>query len=373
MAVVSVIMGAAIATALINISLDITDKLGKELRAYGANILLVPKTDTISITIGDVDYGSVEEQRYIDERDITKIRTIPDARLIVGHAPYLYQIVTVENQSLVLAGTWFDEVRKISLWWDVKGSWIDDRNDTVSSMVGISVAEKLNLDIGDSYTVVYNYTKNETSYSLIVVGIISTGSSEDNQILVNLDVAQEITNRPNMVNVVHVSAHCYKCPVDVIGDQITNKIPYIEAKSVKQVVATEMDLLGKLEQMMLFVTMVVLMASGLGVMTTMTTSVVERKKEIGMMKAIGAENKKIATLFLSEALIIGVTGGVVGYLLGILLARQIGLSVFKTVITAHLIVFPITLCISVTIAMLASIFPVRRAIKIEPVRVLREE
>ncbi len=372
-AVIAVMMGAAIATALINVSLDITDKVGYEFRAYGANILLVPKSDTVPITIGDIDYGTVAEQRYIDEKDLDKIMMIHNNDLIVGYAPYLYQVVTVENQSVVLTGTWFDQVKKVSPWWDIKGSWIDDRNDTTKSIIGVSVAEKLDLEIGDLYTVIYNDTKNETAYDLLVAGIVTTGSSEDNQIFVNLDVAQDITQRPDKVNVVQVSAHCFRCPVDDIAEQIMMKIPYLEAKSVKRVAEAEMDVLGKLEQMMMLLTIVMLAASALGVMATMTTSVVERKKEIGMMKAIGAENKKIASLFLCEALIIGVLGGILGYIVGIIFAQFIGMSVFNSAITPRISVFPIALGISVGVSSLASILPVRKAVKIEPARVLRGE
>lgn len=372
-AVIAVMMGAAIATALINTSLDITDKVGYEFRAYGANILLVPKSESVSITIGEVDYGAVTEQRYIEEDDLYKINNISWKSRILGYAPYLYQMVKVKNQSVVLTGAWFDQVKKISPWWDIKGQWIDDRNDTTKSIIGVSVAEKLDLKIGESFTVTYNNTKNETSYDLIVAGIVTTGSSEDNQIFVNLDLAQNITARPDKVNTVQVSALCNLCPVDVIAEEIEEQIPYIEAKSVKQVVNAEMNILSKLEQMMMLLTIVMLGASALGVMTTMTTSVVERKKEIGMMKAIGAENKKIASLFLCEALIIGVLGGILGYIVGIIFAQFIGMSVFNSAITPRISVFPIALGISVGVSSLAGILPVRRAVKIEPVRVLRGE
>jgi putative ABC transport system permease protein len=123
--------------------------------------------------------------------------------------------------------------------------------------------------------------------------------------------------------------------------------------------------------MMILITIVTLMATALGVMTTMTTSVVERTKEIGMMKAIGAEGSKVATLFLTEALIIGVLGGIAGYVVGIVIAQYIGQSVFQSAITPNLLVFPLIIGISVGITILSSIIPVRRAIKIEPAEVLR--
>ena len=134
-----------------------------------------------------------------------------------------------------------------------------------------------------------------------------------------------------------------------------------------------MSILGKIENMMFLVTIVALLASALGVMTTMTTSVIERKKEIGLMKSVGAENKRIVLLFLSEATIIGTIGGILGFVVGSILAQFIGLSVFDTSITLRLEIIPIAIGISIGVSLLASILPVRRAVKVEPAIVLRGE
>ena len=153
--------------------------------------------------------------------------------------------------------------------------------------------------------------------------------------------------------------------------EIEQEITYIEAKSVKQMANAEMQILGKVEELMFMVTSIALLASAMGVMTTMTTSVIERQKEIGMMKAIGAENRTIASLFYSEALIIGSVGGVLGYIISIFLAQFVGTSVFGSSISPQPIVLLYVLGISIGIALLASILPVRRAVSIEPARVLR--
>jgi putative ABC transport system permease protein len=114
-------------------------------------------------------------------------------------------------------------------------------------------------------------------------------------------------------------------------------------------------------------------ASILGVTTTMTTSVIERRKEIGLMKALGAERRRITALFLVEAAVIGVIGGVMGFLAGVFLARAIGLSVFDTAVGTSILLLPVAIGISVAVAVLASIPPVRRAMQVEPAVVLRGE
>ncbi len=399
-AVLSVIIGASIATALLSVSMDVSEKVGYEFRKYGANLMVVPETDTIEVGFPGVDFGTVTEQRYINESDLWKIKTIYWRNNVLGFAPLLYSVVTVENeqnqQEVVLAGTYFNKnvnilepyssedstifktgIQVISPWWNVTGRWIEDPHDNDSSMVGINVAEALGLEIGDEYIIRYiiDYENNSNikEYNLTVVGIINTEGHEDNQIFVNLQVAQNLTGRPNKVHTAQVSALCNACPVDTFAGEIMDAIPYTEARTVKQLVSAEMNILGKIEDMMFLVTIVALLASALGVMTTMTTSVIERRKEIGLMKSIGAENRKIMTLFLSEATLIGIIGGLLGYGVGFILSQFIGMSVFSTSISPTVEVIPIVIGISVGVSLLASILPVRKAVNVEPAIVLRGE
>ncbi|MDY6958919.1 MAG: ABC transporter permease, partial [Halobacteriota archaeon] len=178
-AVISVIMGAAIATALLSVSLDVSDKVGYEFRKYGANLMVVPESDTIEVGFPGVDFGSVTEQRYINESDLWKIKTIYWRNNVLGFAPILYSVVTVVDgeveESVVLSGTYFNKdveilepyspqddpvfntgIRTISPWWIVNGSWIESSDDETSAMIGKNVAEKLGLNIGDAFTVKYS-------------------------------------------------------------------------------------------------------------------------------------------------------------------------------------------------------------------------
>jgi putative ABC transport system permease protein len=399
-AIISVLMGAAVATALVSVSMDVSEKVGFEFRKYGANLMVVPKSDTIEVGFPGVDFGSVTDQRYINESDLWRIKSIFWRNNVLGFAPLLYQVVEIfygeEKQNVILTGTYFNKdieiiepysefdnpifntgIEIISPWWNVNGSWIEDSNDLSSSMLGKNVADKIGLKIGDTYSVTYltNYEDptNISYYNLTVVGIIETDGNEDNQIFVNLPVVQNITGLKGKVHTVQVSALCNDCPVDTFAYEIQGAIPYIEARTVKQLVSAEMNILGKIEDMMFLVTIVALLASALGVMTTMTTSVIERKKEIGLMKSVGAENKKIVALFLGEATIIGLIGGILGYIIGFVLSQIIGMSVFNTTISSRIEVLPLAIGISIGVSLFASILPVRRATKVEPAIVLRGE
>jgi putative ABC transport system permease protein len=399
-AVISVIIGTAITTALFSVSFDVTEKVGFEFRKYGANLMLAPQSDTIEVGFPGVDFGSVTEQKYINESDLWKIKSIYWRNNVLGFAPLLYKVVRIgdaENeQNVVVVGTYFNKdvdiiepyssedpilfntgIQSISPWWSVKGDWIEDPYDSNSSMVGVEVAEKLGLEVGDTYIIRFNENDEDLSkisnYTLTVTGIVSTDGHEDNQIFVNLQVAQDISARQDKVHTVQVSALCNACPVDTFAKEIEEKIPYVEGRTVKQLVSAEMNILGKIENMMFLVTIVALLASALGVMTTMTTSVIERKKEIGLMKSVGAENKKIVSLFFSEATIIGIIGGLVGFIIGVVISQFIGMSVFNTLITPRYEIIPIVLLISVVVTLIASVIPVRKAVKVEPAIVLRGE
>ena len=399
-AILSVIIGAAIATALLTVTSDVSEKVGLEFRKYGANILVVPKSETIEVGFPGVDFGSVTEQRYINESDIWKIKSIYWRNNVLGFAPNLYQVVSLSSndqvQSVVMVGTYFNKeieivrpygeqdpdlfitgVEVISPWWNIEGEWITNSSDEHQSLVGVNVADTFNLSVGEQFTITYieNYEdiENVTTYNLTVTGIVRTDGNEDNQIFVNLQVAQEITNREGKLHTIQVSALCNKCPVDSFALEIESAIPYAEARTVKQLVSAEMNILTKIQDMMFLVTIVALIASALGVMTTMTTSVIERRKEIGLMKSIGSDNASIITLFLSESAIIGIIGGIIGFLIGIILSQFIGMSVFNTSIAARVEVLPIVIGISMGISLLASLLPVKRATKVEPAIVLRGE
>jgi len=393
-AIIAVLMGASMTSGLLTVTNGIEEKLALEFRKFGSNILLVPKSDTIEVGFPGMSFGSVTEQRYIDESDLWKVKKIDNwSANILGFAPFLYQVVQIEHdgnsQNVVLAGTYFNQefpdliigdepwitgIKKIAPYWSLEGSWIDD-NDNKSLIAGVSVAEKLNLELGQLITLSYENpeTREKITEQFTVAGIVSTGGAEDSQLFVTLPIAQKLSDRPGKVHSVQVSALCIACPAELMGEEIEKKLPYVQAKTVKHLVSTEMLIMNQLGRMMLLITIVALAASGMGIMTTTMTTVIERRKEIGLMKSIGAENAKIAAIFLAESLVIGTIGGLSGYLLGNVLAQYIGKTVFGTPITPILYILPLTIGISLLITVLASILPVKRATMVEPAIVLKGE
>lgn len=399
-AVLAVIMSASIASALFSTSMTMEDKISEEFRKFGANIMVLPKSDTIEVGLPGINFGSITEQRYINETDLWRIKKIATwSANVLGYAPYLYQVVNVThengNQSVVLAGTYFSNnesmvldaqgnewvtgLRTIVSWWEIEGNWVENSSDLIGSMIGTTVASKLGLSVGTTFDVFYQDPEsgNLTNYMLEVRGIITSGGPEDAQIFVNLGVAQSISNRDNKVHAVQVSALCNKCPAETIAAEIEVSLPTVQARSVKQLVNSEREIMMQIESIMILITILTVGASVLGVMTTLMTTVIERRTEIGLMKAIGAENTKVASIFLVEATLIGVIGGGAGYGVGNIISMVIDQSVFGSILLptplASFFILLITVGIAVGIALLASILPVRRAVGIEPAIIMKGE
>lgn len=396
LAVFAVVMGASIASTLLTVSFDINDKMGRELKSYGANILLLPSS----------------EGTFINESELYKIKTIFWRHNIIGYSPYLSDTVMIKDEEIVLSGTYFEEeikipgfkktwfgtrkaeekeavfktgVKTIAPWWKVDGEWSSHGE----ALVGISAAEKLGLKQGDLFNA--EFGSNNTSFK--VSGILSTGGDEDGQVIVSLKDAQQFFGRQSMVDRVVVSALTKPEPEEKIDPsklppgeyeiwyctpyissimlQIEEAVPSASAKPIRQVAENEGKLLKKFEGLMFLITAIAMISASLGVSATMTTTIFERRKEIGLMKAIGADGVQISQLFFSEAVVIGAIGGTIGIVIGFALARMVGLWVFGAVVNPSLLPALVSGILSIGVALLGSLLPVKRAVEIEPSIIMR--
>jgi putative ABC transport system permease protein len=361
-----------------------------------------------------VDFTPPTARAYLNESELPKLKQIFWRHHIINFTPYLSALVKVEgsrdgvgshHQLAPLVGTWFEKelitndgtykvgVKQLNPWWEVQGDWIVDERDPSASLIGTTIAKKLGLTLGDTFEVTYEKPGHLAERSLRVVGIVSTGGFEDNQLFVNLSTAQSLLGLEGKAERVQVSAltmpdnalahkdrskmtpeeydRWYCSPyVSSIAHQIETAIPDSRAKAIRQITQSEGRMLSKIQMLLWLLTASALFAAALGVMSTMTTTVMERRGEVGLLKAIGAENSRIATLFWSESTVIGMIGGALGYGLGVLFAQAIGQTVFGTTITPEWIVIPLALIVAVFISILGSLLPIRQAMRFEPATVL---
>lgn len=355
--ILSVVLGTSLVAALISLSLDVPSRAGAQLRAYGANLLVLPQV------------APGVNQSYILERDIPVLEGGEFVSSIVSYAPYLYSQVEVAGQPLVLVGTWLERVPKLSPWWQVTGSWPDAQGSVAEALVGAQVAEKLRLELGREFLV----QSGSKVRSLRVSGIVNTGAAEESQIFVSLEVAQELTGLEGKVGLIQVSALSQSHPLTHLAAFIEQGIPGSEVRILGQIAKAESQVLAKVQLLMALVAALILIVSGLVILSTMTTTLLERTTEIGLMKALGASGRRIIGLFASEIGIIALGGGVIGYFLGYLLGYFVAQRVFAAAISLRPLVLLLTLATACLVTFLGSVLPLRRAVQIDPIKTLKGE
>jgi putative ABC transport system permease protein len=396
----AITLGVGVATSMIAVATDIGDKVGRELRAFGANLVVTPQEDTLDLQIAGVDLKPPSDGAYLDEADLPKIHGMFWHNNIVGFAPVLPVAVNVGGKSVTLLGTYFSKqltfgkdefrtgARSIYPWWKVGGAWPQD--DSQDVLVGERLAGTLGLKAGDEIEIAGQ------SQSHRVAGVLSTGGAEDDQIVAPLTVAQAILGRPGAVRRLYVSAvtkpgdafarrdpktlrgpefdRWYCSPyVESIAYQLQEAIPHSHAEQIRQVAQNEGTVLARIKGLMLLITLAALLAAALAVSAAMATAMFERRTEIGLMRTLGAGSIAVAAIFFAEALLLAVLGGSVGFAGGAMLARVIGRSIFDSRVAVSAVLFPIVIAMAVLVTFAGSALAIRRAVKFDPVYALRGE
>ena len=368
-AIVSLVLGVSLASTLLSITFDVRERMGGELKGYGANVLLVPKDTTLQVGLGGLSFGSMSGEGFISENDLIQIESLKSAEHLVGYTPYLYIVVSVNKQNVVLSGVWFDSLIKVNRSWKLNAEKIPDRKDMNSTVIGANIAERFRLETGDSFEIVYE----GRVHKLSVAGILSTGGSEDTQLFVSLSLSQEITGKSALIHTVQLSYKAGTTELRAVAEELSKAIPSADAKVITQVAEAEEAFLNKISVVTIVLASGVMVASAVAVMSTLSTTILERRNEIGLMLALGAGSTKIAKLFFAEVLVIGLVGGFVGYFLGVGVATAMWLMIFNTPIFPRLTSILAILGIAVGVTFAASILPVRQALKVTPAVALRGE
>ena len=354
-ALIALTSGAAVCSALLNVNLDADRKLTQEFRTLGANVVIAP-------TASGGSEAALADAAILDR--IAALR-VPQ---IVATAPYLYVAANSGSQPVILAGTWFDQVAKMNSWWKVEGGWVSSRDDHEHCLVGFTAARQLGLAPGSSVQV----RSGDHNISLTVAGIVTTGGAEDNQILTNLDIAQTLAGLPGRVSLVQMSVSGPPPEIERVTRTLADNLPGLDVRPVRQIAAAEGTILGRIRGLIFWTIALILVLSMFGVLASMAALAMERRRDVGLMKALGGTVPRIMRLFLAEAGTLGALGGLLGFLVGVALARWIGERIFGVVISARLEVLPITIALTVGVA-LAGAFPLRLLGRVRPAEILRGE
>jgi len=352
-ALLAVTIGAAVLSGLVTIYYDVPLQMSREFRSYGANLVLIPAGGSQSFA----------------EQDLVAATALLPSEKVVGMGPFLYSRIRVKEQPLLAAGTRWDEARKVSPYWQVKGQWPEENGG--GALIGAEVAEKLKLEPGREITLVAEETGSKTTVA--VKGVVKTGGAEESLVFVDLSLLQKLSGKAGQVSTAYLSITAQGEELAIQARDLEEKIPGLAARPVKRIAQSEGIVLGKLRALVYLVTVVVLLLTLLCVATTMMAVVAERRKEIGLKKALGAENRSIILEFFGESLALGGLGGLLGTVLGYLFAQAVGFSVFGRAVSFQPALAPVALIVSMAVSGLACFVPVKMAAEVEPAVVLRGE
>lgn len=338
----SVTIAVSLITGMAAITTGIKERLGSELKAYGANIVISPKGE---------DYLSYESLNAI-----SRLGNIEHAAGQVISNAYMknrqIEIIGLDVKGLKDAG------------WRIYGS-IPEKDG--EAFVGTNIKNAFGIEIGDAISLTIDAKKMD----FIVSGFFEKGGSEDSAIVMSIPDAWRLTGRDRILNV--ILARGRPGELDIAVKSIEEALPSAIVKTIRQVAYAEESLLKKIQLLMSLITSVVLLAATISIGSTMGANVLERRQEIGLMKAIGATKKDVGIFYAAEALLTGIIGGLAGLALGIIAAQAVSKGAFNSFIPIHLYIPIISIFAGLAISLIASYFPVKGALKYNPALILRGE
>ncbi len=420
---VATALGTMAAAALGDIALDVGDRVNRELKSFGANLVVLPRGGWVPVTVGGEDMTAVRVPAYLAAEDLARVKDNFWKNNILSFAPILDADAVIGERRLILRGTWFERValpgestadsgaaglagvRSLNPTWSVEGDWPEDRAAPVATrgdMPGSAppaalVGRELAAAIGARPGADLRLGVAGHDLALRVAGILSAGGEEDSMILAPLETVQEAAGLPGRVSRVMVSAlttpesavyerlatnpralppaefEKWSCTpfASSIAYEIERAVPGSEARVIRRVASAEGAILSRASWLMTLIAVMAATGAALTVTSALTTGVLERRTEIGLFKAMGASGALVTGLFLAEAAILGLIGGAAGALGGAVLARYISTSVFGVPVAIRPMAIPLAIAMALLITLLGSLLPARRIAAVLPAEVLR--
>ena len=305
----------------------------------------------------------------LDESAMKAIAQVQPPGVIAS--PYLYVVARAGSntgQDVVVAGTWLDSVTQIEPWWKITGNSSLSRDDLTHCFVGRNASRNLKLSPGNSFEISYQ----GRTVNLTVAGIIDAGGSEDNQIFVDLPVAQQLASLDNKIQLIQLSVPGSADQIRAFAAHVQSILPSLDVKPIPQITDAEGQLLTRIRFLILSTGLLILVLTALCVLATMAALAMERRKDVGLMKALGGSIQRVVRLFLAEVGVLGSIGGIAGYALGMALSVWMGHRVFGASISPRWEVLPVTVILMLFVA-LAGALPLRLLGNVRPAVILRGE
>lgn len=341
-ALLGITVASAVATALLNLYVDIDSKLTKEFGKFGANVLMAAKPgQSFSVeTLGRIENA-------LRPSDVA--------------VPVAYAVAKAPNgRAVVVAGTDLENMRKLNSWWSVTPA------DSSNALMGERAASVFS---GASTSRTLSF-KGRT-FTLPTAATLHTGGAEDSRIYVPMPEFMKWTGVSPSTLEVFVSGS--DADITAAIDRLRNEFPEVEVHPVRQIVEAETRVLGKTRSVLFASTLMIAVMVTLCVLATLTASVLEQRRDFALMKALGSSQRSIYGIFVGESLVLGVIGSVIGFVLGCGLAAWIGRVNFHAAVVPRLAVFPPVFVGCLLLTLLSAVIPLSRLQKLEPAAMLRGE
>ncbi len=343
-ALLAMVVAAAVATAMLNLYVDVQAKLRREFRNYGANIIVGGKNGT---------------PLPADTR--ARVSSTLAGRGLA--APFALVVArTSDGQPVVVAGTDFDSVRQLDRWWSVS-NWPSAPHEALIGARALSVVSPKNQPFDLSFQ--------GGTIQLMPAGTLRTGAAEDSRIFLSLrDFVSWTGVQPSTIE---VAANGSPEEVAAIMSQLEQALPSADVRPVRQIMEGEARVFGKTRSTLLAATALIILTAALCVLSTLTGWVFDRRRDFAIMKALGASGRLLNSFFAAEAAAIGATGALIGFVLGIGIAAWIGRVNFHAPVVPRFSVLPVVLAGSMLVTLLSAILPISLLRRVHPAIILRGE
>ncbi|HJZ62866.1 MAG TPA: ABC transporter permease [Candidatus Acidoferrum sp.] len=354
--------GAAVSAALLNLQTDAKHRLTTEFRSFGANILVLPKSP------------NAVSDSTMTAPPAAQLAPSPDPSITIHSASLLYAIananpvsssaslpVVVVGYSGVMPGSApLDSLNREQL----QGS--PTNTQSVPCIAGQQAAAKMNVKSGDKISL----RNSDRHLDCVLTDILKTGDVQDGQLFLALLDVQQLANTAGKISAIQINASGNAAQIEQYGAQLRQKLPDAEIRPLRQFSEAQARIYSRISGLLTAATILILSLTVLCVMAAMTNIAAERKQDVGMMKAIGGSASGILNLFLTEAALLGLAGGLIGAAAGIALSMVLGKAVFGIAAAPRLIVYPISVALTVIVAILGA-YPLRRLANVRPAKIFR--